>query len=184
MDWIKDDFLNTLGRYYDPPAYKRAVTCSTMPLDDFSVWADQFIAMYPWLESVVNINPQTADARELDDRHWTDMYWQSTPFEEACNHGEDKTYVGPGMDYLLAYWMGVYYGLLPGDGPYPGEHELEEVDDDDTADDDTDIDDDTADDDADDDWHPPADDDDDVADDDAADDDVGDDDDDDDGCGC
>ncbi|MBZ0273592.1 hypothetical protein K8I61_16260 [bacterium] len=162
-DWIEADFLNTLGRYDESPAYKRARTCSDQPLDTFSVWADGFLAQYPWLEDIVDINPQSAVARELDDRHWTDMYWQSTPWEAGCDHGADDTFVGPGMDYLLAYWMGVYYGILPGGGPFGDDDFTDDDDDDDTSGDD-----DAADDDFDDDA---ADDDDDASDDDAIDDD-------------
>ena len=136
IDAISADFVNTLGRYFEPPAWKRAVTCLPHDLDDFSVWADEFLAGVPWLEDIIDINPQTAMAREIDDRHWTDMYWQSTPFEAGCDHGADPTFAGPGMDFLLAYWLGVYYGLLPGDGPY-GDDDLIETDDD-TVDDDTD----------------------------------------------
>lgn len=190
-EWIEDDHFNTLGRYWDAPSYRRARTCSDMPLDPLSVLLDDLGNQYPWLNDLINIDPITAEARELDDRHWTDMYWQSTPFEAGCNHGEDQRYVGPGMDYLVGYWMGVYYGILPGGGPF-GDDDLIEPDDDDTDDDtDDDIDDDTDDDVSDDDATDD-DADDDASDDDASDDDTStdipaygdDDDDDDDGCGC
>ena len=115
---IRADAADTLDRYWDPPDYKRAVTCSAMPLDPFSVWMDQFLNEHPQLRGIINIGPQTEAPREIDDRHWTDQYWQSTPFEASCSGGADPRFVGAGADFLMAYWMGVYYGLLPGDGPY------------------------------------------------------------------
>jgi len=118
MEQIARDALLTLEEYWDPPSYVREVTCSELPLDPFSVWADEWLAGIPWLEEIVKIDPQTDEPRRLTDRHWTDMYWQSTPFERSCHTTEDRTYTGPGMDYLLAYYMGLFYGLLPGAGPY------------------------------------------------------------------
>jgi len=114
---IRDDALNTLYLFWDPPNYQREITCSEMPLDPFSVWADEFIRENPWLQGIVDVDPQTAEAREVNDRPWTDMYWQSDGvFAASCHSGEDPTYTGAGMDYLLAYWIGIYHGLLPGGG--------------------------------------------------------------------
>jgi hypothetical protein len=61
--------------------------------------------------------------------------------------GEDPANTGPGVDWLTAYWMGVYYGLLPGDGPYGDDDLIEPTDDDADDDVDDDVDDDAADDD-------------------------------------
>jgi hypothetical protein len=168
MDQIIADNTRTLEKFWAAPNYRHLVNCSAQPLDPFSVWADEFLHNFPWLENLINIDPQTADARELDDRPWTDMYWQSGDcFAASCAGYEEQTFVGSGFDYLLAYWINVYYGLLPGDGPY-GDDDLDDDDDDDTTDDDDDDDDDNDDNDNDnddndnDDTAPAADDDDDV----------------------
>jgi len=138
LDSINADSYHTLQLYWDPPSWQRAVTCSDMPLDPFSVWADQVLHNFPWLENIINIDPQTKDPREITDRHWTDMYWQSTPFEASCSNGENKAFTGNGMDYLLAYWIGVYYGILPGNGPYGDDDPIDDDSaDDDSSDDDT-----------------------------------------------
>ena len=192
---IIEDTQRTLELYWEPPSWKREVTCSEIPLDPFSVAAHEWLQGIPWLEGIINIDPQTLAPREINDRHWTDIYWQSTPFEASCYSPPDPTFEGPGMDYLLAYYVNVYYGVLEGDGPYGDDDPVDDdttPDDDTTADDDTIPDDDTADDDfANDDIS-----DDDLTDDDSADDDqanddaVADDDDDNDnddnsgGCGC
>ena len=117
LEAIRDDALHTLTLYWDPPNYQREVLCSELPLDPFSIWADAYLREHPDLESIIDVNPQTAEAREVTDRPWTDMYWQSSGvFAASCHTGEDPTYTGAGMDYLIAYWAGVRYGLLPGGG--------------------------------------------------------------------
>jgi len=70
-------------------------------------------------------------------------------------------HTAPGLDYTLAYWFGVYFGLLPGDGPYDdfafylppnwSDDDDDTTDDDDSTADDDVSDDDTMDDDSDDD---------------------------------
>jgi hypothetical protein len=138
--YIFEDAEHTLGLYWDTINYKQEITCSDQPLDPFSVLMDQLLDEVPWLREIIDIKPQTKDARELNDRHWTDMYWQSGGhFDATCHTAEDRTWVGSGFDYQVAYWMGVYYGILPGDGPY-GDDDL--TDDDDDDDDTTPVDDD------------------------------------------
>ena len=113
--YILQDALFTLGQYWDTVNYRQGITCSEQPLDPFSIWADEFLDEVPWLREIIKIRPQTLEARQLADRHWTDIYWQSHGhFEAACHTQEDRTWVGSGFDYLVAYWMGVYYGILPG----------------------------------------------------------------------
>jgi hypothetical protein len=150
MDEIKADTALILGQYWDPPSYKREVTCSSMPLDQFSVFMDNLATNYPFLRDIFNVHPQTKDPRELINRHWTDMYWQSGGvFQEACHTAENVRFVGPGWDYILAYYLSVYHGILPGSGPYDDGELTDDLDDDDDIgnDDDASDDDDTVDDD-------------------------------------
>ena len=136
-NYIVADAKHTLGLYWEVVNYRKGIICSEQPLDPFSVTMDELIKQYPFLDDIFHVQPQTLDARELTDRHWTDMYWQSGGhFQAACHTGEDRTFVGSGFDYLVAYWMGVYYGILPGDGPY-GDDDFDPPDEDpDGADDD------------------------------------------------
>ena len=46
----------------------------------------------------------------VNDRYTTDFLWQRSPFQLAG--GGDGTVESPGVDYLLPYWMGRYYGVL------------------------------------------------------------------------
>jgi len=154
LEFIEQDALYSLTVMYDAPNYQRAKTCPELPLDPFSVFADQVLSTFPWLEDIVDIDPQTAEAHQVEDRCWSSTLWEVSPYHVECTMPDNPAHVTHGMDYLIGYWLGVYYGLLPGDGPY-GDDDDADDDDDDTTDDDTgddDTDDDTGDDDANDDY--------------------------------
>jgi len=120
--YIEADARHTLGLYWDVVNYKKEIVCSDQPLDPTSLALDEILDRFPELREIIDIEPQTLEARELDDRHWTDMYWQSGGhFDASCHTAEDRTLVSAGFDYLVAYWMGVYYGILPGAGPRVGD---------------------------------------------------------------
>lgn len=46
----------------------------------------------------------------VDERYTTDFLWQRSPFQLAG--GGKGTVESPGVDYLLPYWMGRFYGVL------------------------------------------------------------------------
>lgn len=192
---IAADVQHGLTVMWEAPNYEKEVTCrDDLPIDPFSVWAHEILEANPWIGQLTgfDIQPQTLVAHEIDDRCWSSVLWERTPYHLECFRQENKAHTTHGDDYLIAYWLGVFYGLLPGDGPYGDDDPTDDdtvdddivdddVIDDDVVDDDL-VDDDVVDDDAFDD---------DAADDDAADDDDDDDDaadddddDDDDGCGC
>ena len=126
--------------------FQREKTCPELPLDPFSVFADQVLSTFPWLEDIVDIDPQTAEAHQVRDRCWTSTLWEVSPYHVECTMPDNPAHVTHGMDYLSGYWLGVYYGVLPGDGPYGGEDDdATDDDDDDAADDDTQNDDDSDD---------------------------------------
>jgi len=145
LGYIEEDSLAALTDMYDAPNWQRAKTCPELPLDPFSVWADEFLSNFPWLEEMIDIDPQTAEAHRIKDRCWTSTLWEVSPYHIECTAGDNPAHVTHGMDYLIGYWLGVYYGVLPGNGPY-GDDDLTD-DDDDAADDDDSSDDDAADDD-------------------------------------
>ncbi|HPQ71243.1 MAG TPA: hypothetical protein PKW95_19105 [bacterium] len=196
---IEADAYQSLIEFNEAPNYQRQMTCTTMEIDPFSQLLVNLQETFPWLEELfgLNFSLRTIDAHEIWDRCWSSVMWERTPYHVECSQiGDNLAHVAHGADYLIAYWMGVYYGFLPGGGPY-GDDDLTNPVDDDTVDDDT-TDDDTVDDDTVDDDTT----DDDTVDDDAVDDDTTDDDDDstdddaspaddddddddnDDGCGC
>lgn len=141
LDAIAADVRIGLYDMDDPPKYQRYTTCPALPLDPFSVWADQFLAAHPWLENLIDIDPQTAEAHRIEDRCWVSTLWERSPYHVECDTTDDPFHTSHGMDYLIGYWLSVWYGLIPGGGPY-GDGSLPDDDDDDDNDDDNDTDDD------------------------------------------
>lgn len=137
MAWYEQDIYDGMSAFVDPPNYQRAKTCPTLPLDQFSVWADQFLANFPWVDQLFgfDIDPQTEDGHIIADRCWVSVMWERSPHHIECDRPDYPEHVAHGADYLIGYWMGVYYGILPGNGPY-GDDDL--TDDDDVTDDDDD----------------------------------------------
>lgn len=116
--YLREDVRHGLTVFWDPPNYQRHVECPELPLDPFSVRAAELIAQNPWIGEIINIHEQTATPHRIEDRCWESHLWEGSPYHVACHLPEDPAHVAPGDDYTLAYWFGVYYGLLPGEGPY------------------------------------------------------------------
>jgi len=173
------DVQAQLFDFQDPPVRDITKEIPEWDLDPLSVLLSDLIDQWG-IRDLIDIEYQTLDPRPVLYRCPRSFMWQKSPYNLDCAGG-DGTEVYPGVDYLLSYWMGRYYDLIP-----PGNDNDIYWPPDDAADDDDDDDNDDAapDDDDDDDADDAAagdDDDDDVADDDDA---VPDDDDDDDDEAC
>jgi len=116
--YLREDVRHGLTVFWDPPNTQRRVECPGLPLDPFSVWAAGVIEENPWIGELVNIRPQTLAPHRIEDRCWESHLWEGSPYHVACHLPDNPAHVAPGDDYTLAYWFGVYYGLLPGGGPY------------------------------------------------------------------
>jgi hypothetical protein len=55
------------------------------------------------------------DAVDVGERCTADFIWQSKPWELYCEG--DPHVVYPGVDFLVAYWMGRRHGFLADDAP-------------------------------------------------------------------
>lgn len=55
------------------------------------------------------------DAVDVGERCAADFIWQSKPWELYCEGNPQVTY--PGVDFLVAYWMGRHHGFLADDSP-------------------------------------------------------------------
>ncbi|MHA1568018.1 MAG: hypothetical protein ACTSXZ_00990 [Alphaproteobacteria bacterium] len=177
-----DDLQAQILDFQDPPVREVPLVVPEWPLDPVSVFLSDLIDLLG-IRELIDIEYQTKDPRPVKWRCPRSFMWQKTPYNIDCPGG-DGTEVYPGIDYLLAYWMGRYYNLIEPGNP----NEITWPPDETPPDDDT-FDDDTIDDDADDDDATDDDADDDIDDDATADDDdtstsPDDDDDDNDGCGC
>ncbi len=53
----------------------------------------------------------TATPNPIEDRCVRQFVWWSSPYERY-DCGSDATYIAPGQDYLLPYWMGRYFGFI------------------------------------------------------------------------
>ncbi len=150
VEAVADDIYNTLTVFADAP--NRAFTGDPpdLPLDPFSVLMNELEDQYPFLRDLFDISLRTRDPHDFEDRCWSDMIWQRTPYHIDCT-AQPGNRVGPGVDYLIAYWTAFYYGAVPSDGPYGDDDLIDDDDaDDDTASPDDDVDDDAGDDDDDD----------------------------------
>jgi hypothetical protein len=153
IDAIAADVTNTLTVFVPAPNQARNVTPPELELDPFSVFMADLQEQYPFIEDLFRISVRTKEPHDFENRCWSDMIWQRTPYHVSCGGTHEPTRVGPGTDFSIAYWTAYYYGAVPGDGPF-GDDDLTEPGDDDDDDDDDDNDD------NDDDTTPPADDDD------------------------
>ena len=136
LEFIRQDTAETLGIFWEVPNIRREIICSDMPLDPVSVFLVNVSEALPFLADIMDVETMTKDPRILTDRPWDDMYWQRTPFTGECHTRPELTRVGFGLDYLLGYWLSVYYGILPADGPFDIEPPFGDDDDDVVSDDD------------------------------------------------
>lgn len=118
VEYLRRDVTHGLTVFWSAPNYQRFVECPELPLDPFSVWAVEVVRNNPWIDELINIELQTKEAHTVENRCWSTHLWEVKPYHVSCHRTENKAYVAPGYDFTLAYWFGVYYGLLPGDGPY------------------------------------------------------------------
>jgi hypothetical protein len=57
-----------------------------------------------------DLSPQAKDPFPVEERCVSGFRWQTRPYE-ICE-GNDPAFEYPGEDYLIAYWLGRYYGFL------------------------------------------------------------------------
>ncbi len=172
FDASATDLQEQILDFQDPPVREVPLAIPDWPLDPLSVFLSDLVDELGirWL---LDIDPQTQDARPVKWRCPRSFMWQKNPYYIECPGG-DGTEVYPGIDFMLAYWMGRYYNLIdPGNSNeifWPPDDPVADDDDDDDDNDDDDDDNNDDDDDNDDDEAPAESDDDDN--------------DDDSGCGC
>jgi hypothetical protein len=124
---------NALAVFPGPPSIWSCVQPPWRPLDRASVhlyWVNKLL-----YAKKVEAYPQSATPYRLDERCRVNFLWQQSPYKESCcctcpsstPSCPTSTYssqycsetpspqpytVYPGADYLVAYWMGRYYGFL------------------------------------------------------------------------
>ncbi len=145
---IMEDDLHSLTVFQDPPNREIHINCPQLPVDPVSVFLTD-LAESLGLNDLLGFAYQAEGAQEITDRCRVEYLWQRTPHHLQC-YGWLPQHVQPGVDYLIAYWMGRYYDFLEPHDIVDDDSADDDVADDDHADDDI-ADDDLSDDDADDD---------------------------------
>jgi len=98
------------------PTVQGIVNAATLQLDQFPPPPHAHVAVdnsgkYP---ANAQCPGQSSVAVDVADRVASDFIWQRDPFGLAT--GGDPTKVYPGVDYLLAYWLGRRHGFIADDG--------------------------------------------------------------------
>jgi hypothetical protein len=64
---------------------------------------------FPWLADLIGgIDPQALDAFPIPEQCSAGFAFQKNPFQFTECGVDDPTDVNPGVDYLIAYWLGSY----------------------------------------------------------------------------
>jgi len=110
-DEYRRQLSQDLTDFIDAPSYQRFVEPPPSETDPISAWLDELVKSIPWLEEEIGdkVEPQAKEAYPIPHQCPTHLYWENSPFRLYCDKPEDKRYVYPGFDYLLAYWMASYH---------------------------------------------------------------------------
>jgi len=138
------DLRYQLPDFQDPPVREVPLEIPEIPLDPLSVFLSDLVDRLG-IREIFDIEPQTLDPRPVRHRCPRSFMWQKSPYNITCPGG-DGTEVYPGIDYMIAYWMGRYYNLIDPGNPnpivWPPDEPAEQDDDDDDdfiGDDDDDV---------------------------------------------
>ena len=101
-----------LHAFPDPP--KRRIQPAQGPFE-YDPMVDTLNEIIDCLEELLgsdigNVGPQAKDPFPIEERCVSGFRWQTRPYE-ICG-GSDPAFEYPGEDYLIAYWLGRYYGFI------------------------------------------------------------------------
>jgi len=89
---------------------------STYELDNKSVLLHNLMVQFPFLADMMGmVEPQAAEAFPVQQQCATDFLWQRNPFVITACGSDYPTYVHPGVDYLVAYWLAAYHKIITKD---------------------------------------------------------------------
>jgi len=111
-----EDLQAQILDFQDPPVREVPIEIPELPLDPVSVFLSDLIDALD-LRWLIDIEPQTLEPRPVKHRCPRSFMWQKSPYNIDCPGG-DGTEVYPGIDYMLAYWMGRYYNLIEPGNPH------------------------------------------------------------------
>ena len=105
------DLRAQIAEFPDAPEADVQLDIPEWPLDPLSVLLSDLIDKLG-IRGLIDFEPQTLDPRPVSQRCPESFIWQKNPYIIEC-HGGDGREVYPGIDYMIAYWMGRYYSLIP-----------------------------------------------------------------------
>ena len=104
--------IDDLTLFRDAPNVRIQVDPPCTPLDSFSVWMDGFQDENPWIRDLIgDVDPQAKEPYPVDQQCPSDFLWQRNMWAFECGSA-NLMRVYPGTDYLLAYWMARYLGVI------------------------------------------------------------------------
>jgi hypothetical protein len=112
----QDQLEQDLGEFRPAPNYVYYVDPTDLPLDPVSVFLDDLMTKYPFLEELMgDVDPQSLEAHPVQEQCTTDFLWQRSPFQNDPCGTDQPNVTRPGIDYLVAYWMASYHKFIEKD---------------------------------------------------------------------
>ncbi len=109
---VDASILEDLAAFDDPPRRGYAVTPPKAAFDPWSVTLVALEQAIPALSDIIGTaHLQAESAYPVPEQCSTDFLWQRNPFVLQCDP-EPSSKTNPGVDYLIAYWMARYQGLI------------------------------------------------------------------------
>ena len=110
----KDQIIEDLTDFRDPPKFKYAMQPPEAELDPVSIRLYDLQQEYPWLKDIIGtVNIQAAEAYPVKYQCSSGFIFQRNMWAISCSPDEDRPReVNSGHDYLAAYWLAAAYGIL------------------------------------------------------------------------
>ncbi len=118
-DPYMDQFLQDLNDFRPAPSVRYFLPArdpATYTVDPDSETLHELFETFPILKELMgSVSVQALEAFPVPLQCSTDFLWQRNPFRiDACGTDDPRT-VNPGVDYLLAYWLGAYHRIVTKD---------------------------------------------------------------------
>ena len=109
-DEVRATLRPNLELFQDPPVRRVALELPPAEVDPLSEALTRLIEALG-LDDLLSFSPQALEPRPVDQRCPSSFMWQKSPYELECSPG-DGSLVYPGIDFMVAYWLGRYYDLI------------------------------------------------------------------------
>lgn len=126
---LAEDIVRSVTDFPEPPLYKIPKELPQLPIDPFS---ELLVALQEQLGIDLGWELQSKEPQQIRDRCHKNFLWHSSPYVLECE--ANPALLLPGHDYLIAYWLGRYLGVVPPGNPNGDDDD--DVGDDDFSDDD------------------------------------------------